>query len=50
MLASLVTGIGGFATIFIGMRDNAIPGLLGFECVSTSIHVYTHYEKSHEAL
>lgn len=34
MVISVVLELVGFICIFIGMKDNETPGLLGFECVS----------------
>ncbi len=34
MIAGVVTEVAGFICIFVATKDNKIPGLIGFECVS----------------
>ncbi len=36
MIVAVVTEVAGFICIFIATRKNKIPGLIGFECVSTT--------------
>ena len=42
MLASLLVALSGFVCIFVATKDNKIPGLIGFECVS----MHTEFEKN----
>ncbi len=37
MIAGVVTEVAGFICIFVATKDNKIPGLIGFECVSNYI-------------